>query len=502
MSTVADAAYAHACAVLGPTEPAVEAAIVAVRRGGRVRSAVLGHARAEALRRVGEAAPADVDVEVGDDLSELARTLTFTRPALERAVVDLDTRHALDRAALGRATGLPPALAASKAAEVMLAWQRELDPVVLARLGPAACDELADLLTAAGVWRPPTAEDAVSGDAVFGDAVSGDGDADGDVGEQPDTGDAGDAAVGAARPTVADLLAVGPAVGAHVDGCAACRDRLRAMVSVRTLVGATPIATAPSAVRAAAATSRLRSSSPPPPLDDSPAPLRRWLTAAAVVAAAFVLAISGGLVVAARDRDTTTRVEALTKVPAAGAALDVAPSVVDVAPRSSVRLRNVSDAPVDWSALPDQPWLEVSPPRGRLAGGTTEEIVVSVRRTAPEGQVRAAVTFESADGSIAVVRVETTVSRNPDVAASAEGCAVTATVQDDNELAAVALHWFERVGTERVERQALMAEAAAEGAFAGSLPPTAASQEWWVTATDALGNTGRTPAQTLAAATC
>ncbi len=292
MADLADHAYAHAVALLGPGDAACDVAVAAVHRGGRSRSAVLGHARAAVLASADAVAPADLDAIATDDLTELALVLAATRPPLERVVVDLDTRHGLDRGGLGRALGQPAASAESQASEIALAWQQSLDPVLLARLGPGGCDGLAAALATTPIDPP-------------------DGEAPDEV---PPT------------PSVRDLVALGPAVADHAAGCDACRDRLRSMVSVRTLVGQRPLETAPAAVRSAAAPSRLRRPTPAPPLETVHG-TRRWVRPAALVAGALALALVGGVVVATvGSSDDEAPVEALTRVPDAGSAADRRPA--------------------------------------------------------------------------------------------------------------------------------------------------------------------------------
>src|SRR5688572_28475584 len=107
MADLADHAYAHACAVLGPGDAAIEVAVTAVRRGGRSRWAVLGHAREGALARAGGVEGPDLDAAAPEDLTELAARLASTRPAIERVVADLESRHDLDLAGFARALGVP-----------------------------------------------------------------------------------------------------------------------------------------------------------------------------------------------------------------------------------------------------------------------------------------------------------------------------------------------------------------------------------------------------------
>jgi len=480
---LANAAFAHACAVVGTGSPlAVEAATLGVRRGGRSLSAVLGHTRAAALARAdADVAAGPLDLEATADLAELARQLTFTRPAVERAIVDLDMRYGLDRAALGRALGLPPAVAAARAAEVMLAWQEALDPVVLARMGAGGCAELEALLDV-----PAEGEDE-----------GGTGSPGGSSGSRP-----------------AALLDTGELVAAHAASCDACRDRLRAMVSVRTLLAQSASHDAPQAVRDAATLARLRPSSPPPPLDSDTTGIdaggskprrRQWAIATAAMLVAFAVAITGGVVSQARRDGNATRIEALTKVPAAGTSLEVTPTLVETALPPSLVLRNLAASATTWSATSDRPWIAVTPERGTLDAGAFTSVSVAVTDAAPEGELRAAVTFVATDGSTAVARLHTTISHPPDVASTLSGCAVTAAVEDENEVSSVVLHWREPASTaasstRTVEDSAPMAST--ETGYRASLPATASGQAWWVTATDALGNVARTAEQVLTPGSC
>ena len=479
MPDLADHAYAHAVAVLAPGDAAVEVAVQAVRRGGRSRSAVLGHARHGAVRAAAEAPAPDLGVPAPPELPELAVALPATRPPLDRAIVDLDTRHGLDRRGLGRALGLPPATAASRAAAVYLEWHRQLDPVVLAHLGPGECDSLADTLAAA------------LGD---GASAAGPGGAPSAGPDASDTGDSQDR-----PPTLASLMAAGPAVVDHAAGCAACRDRLRAMVSVRRLLAQRPLEQAPPPVQAAAAPSRqIRfQARPNPPAAVEPGAGRTQLArAAAVVAAAVAVALGGGAVAANRNPLREARVESLTRLPAAGAALQVQPASVEGAPPPPVELRNTSARPATWVAEPDVAWLEVSPRGGRLEPGQSAPLRLDLRAS-PEGEVRAVVRISSSDGSATVVRVVAVVEHPPDVAADVRGCDVVATVEDEAEVPSVTLHWLMPAGG---EASAPMDRA--PDSFSAPLPPAPDGLTWWVSAADARGNQSRTSLVPLPAGSC
>jgi hypothetical protein len=481
MADPADHAYAHTCAVLGTRFPAVEAAVTAVRRGGRVRWAVLGHARAAALDLAAESLEPDLDGHVPDDLTELAVALAATRPAVERAVVDLDSRHDLDRAAFARALGLPLGAASARAASVQLEWQQQLDPLVLARLGPGECDGLASVLGAGS-------ESSAGAAPVVGD-VDG---ADAYPADRPPS------AVGDERPaTLRALFQVGPAVADHAAGCALCSDRLRAMVSVRTLLAQRPIELAPPAVQAAVAPSLRRRPTLPPPLVPA-SPVRRWLRPTATVAAALLVALAGGAIVAARDgrEGDDGQLEALTRVPAEGSTLTVEPASVEGTTPGPVTLSNHGDGALEWAAAADVPWLTVTPVDGTLEPGGTAELQLGVTPDAPEGDVRGAVRISAVDGSTAVVRLTTVVERPPELAAAAEGCDVAVTVEDEGEIDAVELHWLDG-GTTR--SATLLGD---ESGYAGRLAPTEGARTWWVTASDARGNHARTPDEHLAPGAC
>ena len=475
MAELADHAHAHACAVLGAGDAAVEAAITAVRRGGRSRSAVLGHARACVLDRAGdESGGPDLDAPAPDDLTALAVALAATRPAIERVVVDLEGRHSLDRGAFARALGLPMAVAGARAAAVSAEWQHLLDPVVLAHLGSGGCDELAALLDRPLRSSVPDPSPNSQEDAVLGE-------------------DATDVV------TLRELMQLGPIVSDHAAGCESCGDRLRSMVSVRTLLAQRPVeGTAPAAVRAAAAPTRLRLPTPPPPLEPERL-TRRWMRPVAAVSAALLVAITGGVVAAAIQDDEPSRdqVDALTRVPTAGSVLVVSPPVLEGTTPPPVVLTNRSGAAIAWVAAADVTWLQIAPAQGTLEPGSETELRVGVTSAAPEGPARGAVRISGADGSAAVVRLSTTVERPPEVAATAAGCDISVTVEDEGEVRAVELHSVEGEMAERV-----VALAVDDAGYTGRLANGGTNITWWVTASDARGNVARTPDNNVAPNTC
>jgi hypothetical protein len=425
----ADLAYGHCFAVLGDAEQAAAAAAAALRRAGRSRSSVLAHARYQALL-LPEPEPPSPAAAAPDDLTELARLLAMTRPARERALLDLRAR--LDRADFGRALGMPAADAAARADAVAEVWDRTLDPQLTARLGPGDCPDLAAVL------------------ADFGHA------------------------------TLADLADAGPAVAAHVESCDVCTDRRRAMVSVRTLFTQAPAGPTPEALWDVARRSRrMRPSPAPPPFE--PRPRRRLLVVAASIAAvALVVGIAATAAAVARPgKSKAHRVAKLVQVPSAAR---LAIAVVN----GGIEVTNHSKRALTWQAKADVPWLQVRPARGSIDPGGVLTLRPRVLASSPEGRLQAAVTVTSDDGSAAATLYEATVERAPDLAASAEGCAVTAMVEDGSGVGAVALHWSEPAGVHDTQLTA------GPSGYAGHLP-AGQPLRWWVTAADTRGNQARTP---------
>jgi hypothetical protein len=480
---VAAGAFGHCSAVLRRADVAEDAATVAVRRGGRSRLAVLAHARHQCLVRL-DADPAPVNLDSPpDDLADLAWRLAGTRPAEERAVIDLDGRHGLDRAGVGRALGLASNAAAARVAEVAETWERELDPSLLAYLGPGECDELATVLEDRGLWT----REAVAGDDI-GDHTTG------DIGA-PTYADLGSTAGGTGSPVVAsagELAAVGADVAAHVQGCEQCADRRRAMVSTRALVAQMPLPTAPAAVMLEARRARRRlPGTPPPSIDGGGRRLSRTLVAAAIVVAVLAVATGAGAKVLS-DRRTDAhrrqRIAALTKVPGSGSALTVSPASLTPAP-GVLTLTNRRASPLAWKAVADVPWITLSPSTGHIGQAGTVAIAVALLPSSPEGRVHATITVTAEDGSAAAAEVSGTVQRPPQVSATIAGCRITAVT--DDQAPAVTLHWtLPPLGP---VQSTPMAKGAT--AYTGDLP--SAPLSWWVEVLAADGGKAQTPQRVL-----
>jgi len=432
---VAASAFGHCMAMVRDEEVATQLAAVAVRRGGRTLASVLGHARHQALAAVARTPPPPVELDADAGLSEVAWALAAARPPIELSTVDLSSRHGLGRAGLGVAFGLSPAAAAARVAAVAVAWDAELDPALLAWLGPGECDGLAAVLAG----RP--------------------------------------------REAAADLRAASGDVAGHTAGCDACGDRQRAAASVRLLVAGTPLPEPPPAVVAAAGRSRFQPGAPPPP---PPLARRRRTVVRALGAAVAAVALAGSAVAATRGRGSDEplpgALAVLADLGAAPSALELLPTEIELS-AGEVSLLNTSDAEVAWEAGADAPWLQVEPDHGRL--GPRREQVLRLSGYPPEGEIRTTVRVAGGEGSAAATTLTGTVEHPPDLGATVQGCRVTAVVEDETEVA-LTLHARDAGGAET--RTAM---AVADMAASADLPP-GRPLTWWVSAVDGRGNQART----------
>lgn len=435
-SHVAASAFGHCLALLRDDAAATRLAVVAVRRGGPSLGAVLGHARHQALAAVAADPPGPPALDPGAGPADVAWALAATRPPLELALIDLSGRYRLGRSGLGLALRLSPSAAAGRVAAVARSWDAELDPALLAWLGPGDCTALGTVLAGRG-----------------GGGVS-------------------------------ELLDVAGEVADHTAGCQGCADRQRAMASVRLLLAGTPLAEAPLEVVVAAGGSRMQPPVPPPALEPGRSRVR-LRTLSAAVAAVAVAGVAGVVLEAGqgaeRRRDS---LQALTRLPADPVSLRLVPATLEPGD-PEVTVTNASGAALRWEATADAAWLEVSPASGRLPAGATQ--VLRLRASPPEGEVRASVRVGGEDGSTAVATVAGTVEHPPDLDAVAEGCRVTADVEDEGEVV-LTLHW--RAGSDP-ERTSAMSPAA-DAKASGTLPSGPVPLTWWVSAVDGRGNQART----------
>jgi hypothetical protein len=379
---LADEAYSLCLAVTGSAQAAASSAALALRRGGWSRTLVLGHAGQQAAA-VASGASED-GPPTGDDVLGAARWLASTRPARERAVLDLADRHGLARTRLARALGRDEASAAAEVAGAASAWEVELHPALMAWLGPGPCEVLAALLGAGPGAAPGTGTGTGTGTATEGPATT------------PD--DEAPVGVTSAR----QALEVAPAVAAHCADCAVCSDRRRAMVSVRGALAQAPVVPAPAPVRTVARMSRAR-----PPLPITPTARSRWWTGrratsaaalAAGVGAIAYLAWPGSPSPVAPSPASATAAAALARLPAGGSRLQLV--TTPHAGSGTLRLVDTGTAPLRYQAETSSAWLTVAPATGQVAPGHAAVLVLSVLGT-PQPGLRASVTASGSDGSVA-----------------------------------------------------------------------------------------------------
>jgi hypothetical protein len=223
-----------------------------------------------------------------------------------------------------------------------------------------------------------------------------------------------------------------------------------------------------------------------------------WAAAAVVVAIVLGAAGAGATALVRRGGNPrTARIEALTRIPAAGSSLVLSPGTVPPGV-SHLAISNRSSRAVDWKAQSDVDWMSLSPASGRLGPHASADVTVTELRNAPEGTVSAGIRVSASDGSTAAAEMAGDVERPPDLSAVADGCTVTATAEDEADVASVALHWRSR--EDGAQQSTPMAES--DRGYLAPLPSTPAAVAWWVTATDSRGNEAKTPDASLAPGTC
>ena len=366
MAALSDQAYGHCLVVTNSPDLAAPAASTALRLGGWSRTAVLGHARRHALIAVGGAgALAQAEEPApGSDLPSFARWLAATRTPDERSLLDLADRQDLGPTLLARALHSTTAEARTRVQAVAAAWEADLDPALMAWLGPGPCAGLA---------------------AVMGGA--------------DEAAEAGGWRIGPAR-----ARALAHDVASHAAGCPECGDRLRAMTTVRSLLARDPLPAAPAAVAAVARNSWRR---PPAALAPDRLSRHRRPTLAAVVG---VLGAAGVAYLAwpspGPGGGTGGGVARLTRLPAGGSALQLSPLSVS-GTSASVTLTNNGQQAVRWDSRSPAQWLQVSPSSGLLPAGGHLTLDLKASPTVPSSTLHTTVAVSGDDGSVAQVTYST-----------------------------------------------------------------------------------------------
>ena len=273
----------------------------------------------------------------------------------------------------------------------------QLDPALMAWLGPGTCPELAAVLGADGHQ--------------------------GEDGGRPVTG--------------RRALELAPSVRSHTEACPTCSDRLRAMVSVRDLLsrdaedgaaagpgtagggGPGPVGGSAGAAGGGLETAgggagggsaggttggvNTEDRSGAPRSAGGAARQRARLAAAVGVGAAGAAAVAylaWPSPTTLASNDAGSAVGAISRVPAGGSALVLAPAATT---SDALQLSDVGNRTVSWQANSTAPWLRVAPASGRLAPGQSVGLVLNVIG-APVSGLRATVTVNGSDGSVAAAQ--------------------------------------------------------------------------------------------------
>ncbi|MEY2469975.1 MAG: hypothetical protein QOF21_2673 [Actinomycetota bacterium] len=382
------------------------------------------------------------------DVAALAATLASTRPAEERAALDIRGRVGGDLAALGEALGARPNDANDRTTAIAAEWERELDPAVLAFSGAGDCEELGTILDDAPL------------------------------------------------ESVADLLAIAPTAAAHAQDCVACSDRMRAMNSVRSFFSA-GAADVPAEVRDASRLSRrLRPSAAPPPLFGDAGRVTRWRDVGtpsrfAAIAAVLVIAL-GGLWVTLDRQDE--RDQSLTK--AAASPLVIATNLVN-GYATGLSVHNPTDRTIRLRITSTEKWAKVSPDRGTVGPGATVSFSVLLSGAAPEGDARSTVVVTTAAGATTSKEFVWDIRRPPEIGTEGHGCDVTVNAVDPGgDLVSLVLHWRDTSADHVID-----ITQRADG-YQTTLEPQGSPITYWVTAADGHGNEARTMDQIIPGDAC
>jgi hypothetical protein len=458
-----DALYDFALTVTWDPQAATEAVEAAIDRVGDHpdRAHLFQATREESLERARPADPVVVDPE-GElpEMDEDAGPEALEPLALEplrgldpsdRAVLDLVVRQRLDEDELATALGVSLAESQGVVEEVQARTGRLLGHALLARVGSSQCDGLART-----------------------------------VGSAP-----------------AGLAALADAVDHHLRECDDCRTRRRGLPSPASFLPSVPARPAPPRLRRLVPTERepfLRSIFGGGEGEEQTAGWRRMaflgLVAAAVaVAVLVVLSLLGG-----GDEEARKTAGAL--------ALDA--ETIDLGTDRStaeVSVENTGEEPISWAAEAEVPWLEVTPRKGTLDGGSSVVLDVAFDRAkAPEGEQKSSIVVRAGDET-AEVNVSARVARPPKVTGAVaddrrlvtRSCRrgdrttnVSAQVQDESKLHSVTVI----VRTPPGPIRDVPMKKAADGTWSAEIGAfgQAGIARWAVEAVDTGGNTTRTDA--------
>jgi hypothetical protein len=397
----ATSAYSLALALTGDAQKAETIAIVALKKGAGSRIAVTSHARHECLSAAQSPTTGATDPIRCSDLRELAQQLALSRPPVERLIVELDARLTLDVSSSARVLGLPVDRTKERLQAVSSTWARELDPAMMAWLGPGSCPELASVLRSYAVW--PRASDTPLISSVDS------------TGPLPVLRTGTDATLVAPEfepemphaVTLEQLLTVAPAVHNHAQGCSVCSERLRLLTPVRTLIGQTPLEEVPPRVVEAARSARRRVPAPlPPSIERRRLDYKRLALPAFGVAATLVIALVGFAAYEATTGNKPSQASRVAKLVKDAPVSHLLGTPTVITPGiTTADLADTGDQVVSWNASTNVPWIQLTPISGRLSPSQSVSISV-VANPPPTSAGDAVITIKGDDGSVQVLRYD------------------------------------------------------------------------------------------------
>lgn len=389
--SAAAVAYSHALLLTENVEKSAQIAMTALRRGGGSRLSVAAHARHLAQMHARKYSANDLKIESAANLRDFALQLARSRPAVERAIVDLECRYSLTPSALSRVLGTSVERTRTLSRMTSKMWAENLDPAVMAWLGPGSCIELASVLNSV---KPSNQIVSLTSTQSNGDPSN----SSIALMERPE----------GSEFTVEQLLDLSDSVWNHTQSCDMCADRLRTIPTVKQLLSRTPIHEVPPSVARAARTAYRRIPTPLPPSIDA----RRFdisrLRQPVLAAGGVITAIAIGIAMLQNGTDSkpsqAERVRALVDAPAPSSLL-ATPSILDEKTETA-SISNNGDAVLTWTAHTNVSWIRISPSSGVISPAQTVSVEISRTKSASGSDLaNTAINFSSSDGSRQTIRL-------------------------------------------------------------------------------------------------
>lgn len=362
---LAQTALGHALMVTNRWETANLVALASVRRSLHSSVGVLAHARHLAIEQASDIPAFDLNELASNEIREFAQQLAMTRPALERAIVDLSGRQGLKGKRLGKTLGVSASDADARAMQTNRAWDTELDPAILAWLGPGSCESLSAILLENRLWPKPPSTPAASIDSTGPIPIV-------DVNNE----------LVVSTPSIQSYLRTVPEILDHVATCEACEARLQSLNGVADILNHVPLPEPGRDLLKALQPYKHRVGSPlPPSIEPRRFDFRRLRTPFLTVLFVVVVTVGGFFAHhLQRDGDMPSQKDRVERL-IGDANVGFSASSTVLSPRTpTLQLSNHEDKPLMWHAVASADWLLVTPSNGRLEPGTSVSVRVSQTR--------------------------------------------------------------------------------------------------------------------------